>query len=240
LRNELVSLYTADTGRRVFVESVIPWVLHAFTSSQSASTTGKAKKNDETLSTDVVNHLIVEEIAMDEYESFDDYLEMIIELGYVLLFASAFPLAAPLSMFANLVEFRSDIFKLTSTTRRPIAEEARNIDPWVEILTVIVWMSALTNVAVMGFTSEQLKTIFPNMFKDLGNTHKATKDGIELMVCMEHALLFVGLLITFGVREFPSWVRDDMARRNFEKSQALVHQRQQALAHQHKAPNSLE
>ena len=37
----------------------------------------------------------------------DDYIEMLIQFGYVTLFASAYPLAAFLAMGANFIEIRS-------------------------------------------------------------------------------------------------------------------------------------
>ena len=90
------------------------------------------------------------------------------------------------------------------------------------ILTCTVWLSAITNVLVMGLTSEQLKTAFPALFSDLGSTHAARKGGIELMVGMEHALLLAGLAITAAVRAEPAWVRDDVQRRGYEKTQAMM------------------
>ena len=90
------------------------------------------------------------------------------------------------------------------------------------ILTCTVWLSALTNVLVMGLTSEQLKTAFPALFTDLGRTHAARKGGIELMVAMEHALIAAGLVITAVVRAEPAWVRDDVLRRGYEKTQAML------------------
>jgi hypothetical protein len=84
-------------------------------------------------------------------------------VGYLLLFAAAFPLAAPLSLVCNLIEIRSDAFKLTFNARRPPAVRARNIGPWAAIVTAIVWLSALTNVLVAGLTSEQLAHMVPTI-----------------------------------------------------------------------------
>ena len=97
------------------------------------------------------------------------------------------------------------------------------------ILTITVWLSVATNVMVMGLTSEQLKTCFPKYFKDLGDTHTARKEGVELMVGIEHALLLLGLLITYGIRKTPAWVRDDIERRNFEKDKAALKERVKTL-----------
>ena len=44
------------------------------------------------------------DLELDEHEDFDDYLEMVIQFGYITLFASAFPLASALALACNGVE----------------------------------------------------------------------------------------------------------------------------------------
>ena len=73
------------------------------------------------------NRRMDEDYDKGEYEQFDDYLEMIVQLGYVTLFAGAFPLAAPLSVICNILELYSDIFKLSFITRRPKVHRVTNI-----------------------------------------------------------------------------------------------------------------
>merc|ERR1711972_1254786 len=69
-----------------------------------------------------------------EYEQYDDFLEMVIEFGYITLFASAFPLAGLLSVACNLIEIKSDLFKLTRLYKRPEASRAANIGTWAKVL----------------------------------------------------------------------------------------------------------
>jgi hypothetical protein len=71
----------------------------------------------------------------DDYEQFDDYLEMVIEFGYVTLFASAFPLASILSILCNWVEIKADLFKLTHVVRRP---EAFQVSPCMSVCHIHV------------------------------------------------------------------------------------------------------
>ncbi|KAG8126811.1 hypothetical protein E2320_021940, partial [Naja naja] len=52
------------------------------------------------------------ESCMKKYEdTFQDYQEMFIQFGYVVLFSSAFPLAATCALINNIIEIRSDAFK---------------------------------------------------------------------------------------------------------------------------------
>lgn len=44
--------------------------------------------------------------------TFSDHLEMLVQMGYVVLFSSAFPLAGLCAIANNLLEIRSDAFKL--------------------------------------------------------------------------------------------------------------------------------
>eukprot|EP00913_Durusdinium_trenchii_P004273 g3961.t1 len=71
--------------------------------------------------------LALEVLDQPHYEQFDDFLEMVIEFGYVTLFASAFPLAAVVSLVSNLIELKSDMFKLACVYQRPISHRMKSI-----------------------------------------------------------------------------------------------------------------
>ena len=69
---------------------------------------------------------------------------MVIEFGYVALFASAFPLAALLSVLCNLVEMKSDLWKITHVSRRPPSERTPNIGSWRLVMKAMVCLSVLS------------------------------------------------------------------------------------------------
>lgn len=62
--------------------------------------------------------------------TFDDHLELFIQLGYVVLFSSAFPMAAICALINNLIEIRSDAFKLCFIFQRPFGQRVPNIGTW--------------------------------------------------------------------------------------------------------------
>jgi len=52
------------------------------------------------------------EIESDVYEEFSDYIEMVIQFGYITMFAAALPLGAFFSLVFNIIEMYSDKYKL--------------------------------------------------------------------------------------------------------------------------------
>lgn len=50
--------------------------------------------------------------------TFSDHLEMLVQMGYVVLFSSAFPLAGVCALANNLLEIRTDAFKLAHVHQR--------------------------------------------------------------------------------------------------------------------------
>jgi len=69
--------------------------------------------------------------ACVQYEdTYEDYLEMLIQFGYVTLFSSAFPMAAVCALLNNVIEIRSDAFKLCMTFQRPFGELVQDIGIW--------------------------------------------------------------------------------------------------------------
>lgn len=55
---------------------------------------------------------------------------MFIQFGYVILFSSAFPLAAMCALINNIVEIRSDGLKLCTGLQRPFGQRVENIGQW--------------------------------------------------------------------------------------------------------------
>ena len=60
----------------------------------------------------------------------EDYLELYIQFGYILLFIVTYPMAAFWAWVNNVVELRIDAFKLTRTQRRPAVHRVGHIGAW--------------------------------------------------------------------------------------------------------------
>jgi len=88
------------------------------------------------------------------YESqFHEYLEMVIQFGFVTLFVAAFPLAPLCALLNNMVELRLDAGKLIHSIRRPFAERCEDIGVWEQILTIISYCAVVTNAFVIAIPS---------------------------------------------------------------------------------------
>ena len=68
---------------------------------------------------------------------------MLVQYGYVILFSSAFPMAAMCALLNNVIEIRSDAFKLVTTMQRPFGQAVESIGTWQVWLLVqyvkLVW-----------------------------------------------------------------------------------------------------
>ncbi|KAL3080570.1 hypothetical protein niasHS_013764 [Heterodera schachtii] len=91
---------------------------------------------------------------------FEEYLEMVIQLGFVTLFVAAFPLAPLFALINNILEIRLDAYKFVITTQRPVAEQARNIGVWITIINMISNLAVLCNAFVIAFTSDFIPKLY--------------------------------------------------------------------------------
>ncbi|KAA0720812.1 Anoctamin-6 Small-conductance calcium-activated nonselective cation channel [Triplophysa tibetana] len=87
---------------------------------------------------------------------FYEYLEMVIQFGFVTLFVASFPLAPLLALFNNLCEIRIDAWKITTQFRRRVPEKAQDIGAWQPILQGVAILAVATNAAIIAFTSDMI------------------------------------------------------------------------------------
>ncbi|XP_074192240.1 anoctamin-5 isoform X3 [Rhinolophus sinicus] len=85
---------------------------------------------------------------------FYEYLETVIQFGFVTLFVASFPLAPLLAFLNNAIEIRVDAWKLTTQYRRPVAAKAHSIGVWQDILYGMAVLSVASNAFIVAFTSD--------------------------------------------------------------------------------------
>lgn len=143
------------------------------------------------------------ESALYKYDgTFSDHLEMLIQMGYVVLFSAAFPLAGICALANNLLEIRSDAFKLAHVHQRPFGQRVANIGTWQNALSLLGLAAVIVNCALIGL-SGQVSRLWP----DLTSTQT-----IILIVTLEHIMLGLRSALTWLLPELPSWLAAEIAR----------------------------
>ena len=66
-------------------------------------------------------------IGWENLTLFEEYLEMVIQYGFITMFCVSFPLGPLFSYLNNLIEIRIDAFKVLTQYKRPLPKKAENI-----------------------------------------------------------------------------------------------------------------
>ncbi|MEQ2275155.1 Anoctamin-1, partial [Xenotaenia resolanae] len=74
-----------------------------------------------------------------------EYMEMIIQFGFVTLFVASFPLAPLFALLNNIIEIRLDAKKFVTELRRPVAARAKDIGIWYDILRGVAKVAVIIN-----------------------------------------------------------------------------------------------
>ncbi|XP_023202560.1 anoctamin-5 isoform X4 [Xiphophorus maculatus] len=138
------------TGKQVWgniQEALLPWVMNWWGSR-------KARNHPESLYSRWEQDHDLQ--SFGQLGLFYEYLEMVIQFGFITLFVASFPLAPLLALFNNIIEIRVDAWKLTTQFRRPVAAKAHSIGAWEEILNGMAVLSVVTNAFIVAFTSDMM------------------------------------------------------------------------------------
>ncbi|KAE9421474.1 hypothetical protein Angca_002238, partial [Angiostrongylus cantonensis] len=141
----------------------------------------------------------------------DDYLEMFIQFGYVLLFSPAFPLAALCVVMNNVVEIRVDAFKLCNTVQRPFTRQVKDIGAWQKAMELLGIVGVMVNCALIG-QSGLVQRIWPGL---------SWGGQILIVVVLEHFILASKKFIDLVVPDVPYWIRIETAKQEHYRREAF-------------------
>eukprot|EP01052_Picozoa_sp_SAG31_P032663 SAG31_NODE_3603_length_4080_cov_2.228586_2_plen_461_part_00 len=86
--------------------------------------------------------------------TFDDFCDRVIQYGYLVLFAPAFPLAPFLAFLNNVIEIRTSGYKYCRGIQRPAALPMQGIGSWFIVLNVLGFLAVLTNASMITFVGD--------------------------------------------------------------------------------------
>lgn len=230
LKLELVTIFQIDTFRRVASECLLPLALLLFGSHVAPDFPRTHRGGVQPAPIVPPFSSVRADLEKDVYDQFDDYMEILIQFGYTTLFASAYPLASLISIAANWVEIRMDLFKLSHLHQRPFPQRSSDLGIWRPLLSTLVWMSALTNCLLAGFTSDQLMHYLPDFYlhdRSGFTTLEHDKGWLLVFVIfgLERLLLVLGLLLYVTIPDVPEDVTDELERRHYVHTQQRENRR---------------
>ncbi|XP_044862383.1 anoctamin-10 isoform X4 [Mauremys mutica] len=210
LRQSLATLLITSQILNQFVEALLPYWLQKRHNK-------KAKKRVYSIKVDTDLSLFEQvnlEKEMGTYlGTFDDYLELFLQFGYVSLFSCVYPLAAVFAVLNNITEMYSDALKICRVFKRPFSQPTANIGVWQLAFETMSIISVVTNCALIGL-SPQVNALFPDSKTDL----------ILIVVLAEHILLALKFVMAFVIPDKPRDIQIKLARLEFESLEALKQQ----------------
>jgi len=201
-------VYFILTGQvlNLFQETIIPYISRKITGA-AFDVISKDKDDDKTK--DPIVKQIEKEMELPIYDVSDDYSEMVVQFGYVTLFSIVWPLGSLISFVNNWIELRSDAIKMCINYRRPFPTRSENIGPWIDILSLLSWISSLTNawfISVFRYWEPRDLRTSPIDYRGLVTT-------LSVLIIAEHLYLFIKIQSTNFFKECIPGKRDHILKK---------------------------
>jgi len=193
----------------LFQETIIPFISRKITGIALDAINKDDDDDDKENSTDPIVKQIEKEMELPIYDVKDDYSEMVVQFGYISLFSIVWPLGSVTSLINNWIELRSDAIKMCINHRRPYPQRSENIGPWIGILSIISWISSLTNawfVSVFRYWESRDTRAAGISFKGLVTT-------LVVLIISEHFYFLVKILATSFFKECVPGKRDHILKK---------------------------
>ena len=167
---------------------------------------------------------IISQFLMTEYEdTYFDYLELFIQFGYIFMFSSVFPLAPSLALVNNLIERRSDAFKLCAGHRRPDQRTASGINAaWLRAFEVLGYVSIISNCALLAMVHMSTPDGVAKELNSKASLGGVTVESLFKIFGLEHAIFASVLIINYIVQDCPKHVRVASLRKHYLLEQAQL------------------
>lgn len=168
---QLVIIMVGKQAVNAMIEMLIPFAMNAFKKLEIGFGL-KRKRSEEKL---IPCNQWTEDYHLMQWTHsslYFEYLEMVLQFGFVTLFGLAFPLAPLLALLNNVIEMRLDAYKMLKFFKRPVAQRVRNIGVWYNIMAIVSKMAVTSSAIIIAFSTNFIPKLVYKM-----TTHDNTLEG---------------------------------------------------------------
>ena len=141
-----------------------------------------------------------------------EYMELIKQFGFIVLFSEIFPPAALFSFVCNFIQMKSQINNF-QYSRRFRAEVGNGIGAFMDCIDILVRISIMSNCALLFWTSRYFAEIFVSVgLEDRQKNVTPITEGwtyidfLKVIIYVEHAMILFQIFLRQVVDEKPAFV----------------------------------
>ncbi|KAK2918217.1 anoctamin-10 [Channa argus] len=208
LRKRLASLLIVSQLVNQLTEVVVPYLVDRFLSAPLRAETEDDPQEDK----------FRNQGSLPAFPGlFAEYIELLVQFGYLSLFSCVYPLTAVLLLINNITEIRTDAYKICNLFRKPFCPPVANMGVWQLAFEVLSFVSVVSNCWLL-LLSPQLQEVYQE-------SKMSSVNILVLAVLVEHVLIVVKVILAFLIPDEPDWVRIKRERIEYTSMQALKHQK---------------
>ncbi|XP_053740591.1 anoctamin-10 isoform X5 [Synchiropus splendidus] len=208
LRKRLASLLVITQLVNQVTEVVIPFLVDRFLSAPH-----RTERED-----DPEEDKFRNQISLPVFPGlFAEYIELLVQFGYLSLFSCVYPLTAVLLLINNLTEIRSDAYKICNLFRKPFSPPAANMGVWQVAFEVLSFVSVVSNCWLL--------ILSPPLQAACRDSGLSGAQVLLLAVGVEHLLIIVKGILAVLIPDEPGWMKKKQDQLEFKSMEALRQQK---------------
>ncbi|KAJ8272221.1 hypothetical protein COCON_G00110800 [Conger conger] len=149
---------------------------------------------------------------------FSEYIELLVQYGYLSLFSCVYPLTAVFLLLNNVTEMRTDAFKICRLFQKPFSAPVASMGVWQAAFEILGFVSVISNCWLL-LLSPRVK-----LFCQEGGF--SSRNALLFAILIEHILILIKMILSFAIPDEPDWIRKKRDEIEFHSLQALNQQKQ--------------
>ncbi|KAG2863129.1 hypothetical protein PC116_g8071 [Phytophthora cactorum] len=162
---------------------------------------------------------VLEESQLPLYNAFPDYLRMVIQYGYVVMFSVVWPFCAMAAFANNVIHIQNAFYKLVLLRRRPVPRKSNSIGQWEKMLFITLFLAIFVVVGLICVSTGELEYFISECIaleRFNGNDFSISSRFIVALI-LEHAAFLIVYMLTDYISDTPASVRT-----SFERKKELI------------------